>query len=97
MLPRIVEETLSIMVDGSFYLQRIAGAQLRAINTNQAPTDKSIAAMSVNFNHLAASLQRYLNPPVIGLETNEVREKRQSVSFAECSAVRPTRPYCWLM
>jgi len=81
-LPQIVQEALSMMVDGGFYVQRVAGDQLRALNTSAAPTDALIASASVAFNHLGTSLRRYLNPPAIGLETMVVQEKRQTVSFA---------------
>jgi ABC-2 type transport system permease protein len=82
-LPQIVQETLSLMVDGGFYVQRVAGNQLRAIDTGgAAPPDAAVASLSVSFNHLASSLQRYLNPPVIGLQTTVVQEQRQTENFA---------------
>jgi ABC-type multidrug transport system permease subunit len=68
-LPQIVEQSLSIMVDGAFYAQQLAGPQFRALDKVQAPPDSLIASVSVAFNHLAQSLQRYLNPPVMALET----------------------------
>ena len=94
-LPQMVQETLSIMVDGAFYLQRVAGAQLRAFDTKQAPSDQSVASLSVQVNHLASSLSRYLNPPLIELETAVVREKRETVSFA--SAFLPSMIFMGLL
>src|SRR5213594_3867058 len=62
-LPNIVEETLSIVVDGGFYLQRQAAIPLRNIAAEQTPSDDTVARVSIAFNRLGRSLTKYLNPP----------------------------------
>jgi ABC-type multidrug transport system permease subunit len=75
-LPNIVEETLSIVVDGGFYLQRLAAIPLRNIASEQAPSDDTVARVSVAFNRLGRSLTKYLNPPLIDLELHVTAENR---------------------
>jgi hypothetical protein len=81
-LPEIVQESLSIMVDGGFYLQHVAGEQLRAFDIKSRPADAAIASMSVSISHTADTLRRYLDPPVIDLETAVVAAPSESRSFA---------------
>jgi ABC-type multidrug transport system permease subunit len=76
-LPQIVQQSLSIVVDGAFYLQHVAGDQLRAFDSRHAPPDQLIASVSVSINHLAA-----LNPPAMDLETEVVADRRENKSFA---------------
>jgi ABC-2 type transport system permease protein len=76
-LPDIIEEVLSMLADGAFYLHAVAGDQLRGISRRSAPTDANIAAMSVQFNHAFQGLRRYLSPPVIQLETQVIQEKEE--------------------
>lgn len=77
-LPNIVEETLSIVVDGGFYLQRLAAIPLRNIASEQTPSDDTVARVSVAFNRLGRSLTKYLNPPLIDLELHVTAENRGS-------------------
>lgn len=81
-LPKIIEETLSIAVDGGFYLQQVAGEQLRAIHLDQAPSDEVIVRTSRTVNQLVTKLRRYLFPPLIELETAAILEKSETRSFA---------------
>jgi ABC-type multidrug transport system permease subunit len=81
-LPQIVQESLSIMVDGAFYVQRVAGDQLRVVATRNAPPDELIASVSVSINHLVTSLRRYLYPLAMDLETVVVADRSESKSFA---------------
>lgn len=82
-LPEIVEEVLAMLTDAAFYLQAVAGDQLRKVSTAGAPTDAQIAATSVQVNHAIDGLRRYLSPPVIQLETEIVKPKsEESGSFA---------------
>ena len=72
-LPGIVEETISVMVDGSFYLQRLLGDELRIL-ANGPPqqmstfADAFIANMGVKINHIIGRLVDYFDPLVIQLE-----------------------------
>lgn len=81
-LPQIVKETLSIVVDGAFYLQRVAAGQLHAFAAKGTPTDLEIAQVSVSISHLATNLDKYLNPRVIDLETEVAQAKTAEPSFA---------------
>lgn len=82
-LPAIVEEALSMLTDAAFYLQAIAGDQLRKTSMAGAPTDAQIAAMSIQVNHAVAGLRKYLSPPLIQLDTKIVKPKPdESGNFA---------------
>jgi ABC-type multidrug transport system permease subunit len=81
-LPKMIEETLSMMVDAGFYLQEVAGDTLRTFQAGRPPTDVEIARSSVVMRNLGTKLSKYLNPPLIELETSVMQEKRQTGSFA---------------
>jgi ABC-type multidrug transport system permease subunit len=81
-LPQIVQQSLSIMVDGAFYVEHVAGDQLRAFDTGHAPPDGLIASVSVSINHLVTSLRRYLYPVAMDLETEVTADPGESKSFA---------------
>jgi ABC-type multidrug transport system permease subunit len=77
-LPNIAEETLSVMVDGGFYLQRLAGNPLSSFTTGQRPSDATIVQASLAFSSLGQSLSKYLDPALIKLELNVTADKRES-------------------
>ena len=81
-LPNIVEETLSIVVDGGFYLQRLVPLSLLNLAAGQTPSDDTVARMSVAFNRFAKSLTKYLNPRLIDLELHVNAEKRENQGLA---------------
>lgn len=74
-LPGIVEEGLSILVDASFYAHRVVGEDLRAFaggpaeGSNTFP-DQQVADFSVRINRLVESLSTYLSPVVLDLHTS---------------------------
>jgi ABC-type Na+ efflux pump permease subunit len=79
-LPGIAEETLSMLSDVVFYLQRIAGDRVRGdlegfIEGPPAGSDvfpnETIAAFTVEINNCVERLGKYLFPPVIELELVE--------------------------
>jgi ABC-2 type transport system permease protein len=74
-LPDIIEEALSMLTDGAFYLQTVAGDQLRGMAASRPANDARVAEISVRINHLVAGLRKYLAPPVIQLETIVIQEK----------------------
>jgi ABC-type multidrug transport system permease subunit len=76
-LPKIVEETLAVIIDGGFYIQRVAGDQLRALAAGQSPSDEAVVAV----NRLGRSLNKFLDPPLVELETT-VAQEQQAQSFA---------------
>jgi ABC-type multidrug transport system permease subunit len=74
-LPGMVEEGLSILVDGTFYVHRLVGEDLRALADGPAGgastfDDETIAAFSTRMNRLAGELDAYLSPPLLRLETS---------------------------
>ena len=79
-LPGILEETLTVMVDGVFYLHRLLGDQLRQIteiveaSSEQGPSDGEIAAVSVAINRAMEGLAETLFPPVLQVETTIEKE-----------------------
>ncbi len=73
-LPNIIEETLSMLTDAAFYLQIVAGPQLREA-AQGPPSDTGIAQISVQFNHVIENSRKYLAPPLIQLETKVIQEK----------------------
>jgi ABC-type multidrug transport system permease subunit len=83
-LPGIVEETLSIMVDLGFYVQSLAGDQLRAFAGGQASlSDVALSGTIITLRKRFDSLRRYVDPPVIKLKTTVVEQKVvNSPSFA---------------
>lgn len=87
-LPSIVQESVSIMVEAAFYLQAMVGDQLRLFAEGPpqgAPAfpDQTIIATSLAFNRIGAKLGRYLAPPLITLETTVTGEKSPlQINFA---------------
>jgi ABC-2 type transport system permease protein len=77
-LPKIVDETLSMMLDASFYVDALFGDQLRTFDLTKPPSEQMIVAASVMNNRTAQKLLKSLNPPLIELETNVVQEHPQS-------------------
>lgn len=73
-LPEMIEEVLSILTDGAFYLQLVSGDQLR-MAARGVPSDANIARISVQFNHVIDDTRKYLAPPVIQLDTKVIQEK----------------------
>lgn len=82
-LPQVIEEVLEIELDGAFYLDQIAGAQVRRYRNGLPPGfagERGIA------DDLAAvrRIARYLDPPLIDFRYNEPppREKPRPFSAA---------------
>jgi ABC-type multidrug transport system permease subunit len=74
-LPQILEECLELLADGTFYLHRTVGPQLRQItsqSTGEAPTfsNAEIAQLSVSINEVVQRVEPRLFPPVIQVETS---------------------------
>lgn len=75
-LPQIVEETVSILADGAFYLNAVAGEQLRLLARPSSISDALAAGTAIEFNRLGTSLRKYVDPPLIELESG-VRQAAQ--------------------
>jgi len=81
-LPGLIEEALSIMLEGGFYLQQIGGAQLRFFDRDRPPSDAEIAQSSIAINRFVTSLGKYIDPPLIQLDTTVSPDRVQQKSFA---------------
>jgi ABC-2 type transport system permease protein len=84
-VPEIIRETLSIVVEGGFYLQQVVGDSLRTIASGPGPQgfpDVGVADLSVRFNQLATRLRGYFDPLLIRVET-VVQETRRPFRFSE--------------
>jgi ABC-type multidrug transport system permease subunit len=79
-LPRIVEEGADLLVEATFYVQRLFGEQLRVIADGPPAgqdyfADATMAAVAGQINQRFASLDGILIPPVLEVETPPVDEK----------------------
>ena len=73
-LPGIIEETLQVLVDGSFYAQRVLGEPMRRMSADppagaRVLPDTTIAGISIAINRIADRLGDYVFPPAIKLES----------------------------
>ena len=74
-LPGIVEETLSILTDATFYLHRVLGDEIEELTAGPPDggnvfDDAEIALISVSINQAITRLDPYLFPPVLELATS---------------------------
>ncbi|MEJ2152203.1 MAG: ABC transporter permease, partial [Gemmatimonadota bacterium] len=86
-VPGIIEESLSLVVESTFYLQRLFDEPLdviaatRPVGANMVP-DSTVASISVAFNQIVDRTRPYLFPPVIQLETKTADENDAGFDFA---------------
>ena len=79
-LPEIVEESLTLFADGTFYLQRLVGAELRLIADAMdagmdSPPDAFVATFAVRINSIVRQVRDHLDPPVIELAVTDPGER----------------------
>jgi len=85
-LPGMVEEGLSILVDGTFYIHRLFGEDLKTMaggppeGTKTFP-DASIAAFSTRINQAMKRSSGYLSPLVIKLDASVDEKKGEELSY----------------
>ncbi len=84
-LPGIIRETLSILIEAAHYLQSLVPEQLKVFAKGPPPgastfSDATIADISVQFNRLGQKLQKYVSPLLIELETKVVEEKTSATA-----------------
>jgi ABC-type Na+ efflux pump permease subunit len=80
-LPGMVEEALSMLIDASFYLHRIFGEPLRAMAVEppegrETLPSEEVARISVQINDLMERVLVHLTPPVIQVAVEEAAEER---------------------
>lgn len=66
-LPSIVEEVLSVLTEGAFYVQAAAGDELTVFQSR--PTDAAMAEAVVRFRRLGDAARGVLDPPLIEVLT----------------------------
>ena len=71
-LPEIITETVSVLAEGAFYAQVVAGDQLRTIGRGRAPSDLQVANIAVGINRVVTSVSGYLDPRRIDFVTEVV-------------------------
>lgn len=84
-VPGIIEESLSLIVEGSFYAQELFEQPLETIvatmpDDSAGVPDSTIASVSVAFNQIIERTRPYLFPPLIELETAE--NAAEEIDFA---------------
>jgi ABC-type Na+ efflux pump permease subunit len=70
-LPGIIEEVLSVDTDAAFYIQSLLGDRLSSFSTR--PTDDVISRTSVQMRRLGESAAKYIDPPLITVETKIIQ------------------------
>ena len=88
-LPGIVEETLSILADATFYLHRVLGDQIEELASGPLDggnvfDDTEIARISVSINQAISRLETHLFPPVLELATSveETEDGGEAINIA---------------
>ena len=71
-LPGIVESVTSILVEGVWRLQQLAGDELKQLSGNSPPPDEAIAASSIRFRHMGDGIRKYLDPLAIQVAVDMV-------------------------
>lgn len=84
-LPSLIEEALKMMVEATFYVQRLFGAQVRSVveatSGQTSPADETVATISRAINQRLRALQDTLVPPVLSLEAKTISESQEPVDF----------------
>jgi ABC-type multidrug transport system permease subunit len=84
-LPGIVEEGMRMVVEATFYAQRLFGEPLRQIADSAAggtaPSDALVATISQAINQRLRTLETTLSPPVLSLDSGGVAEAQASFNF----------------
>jgi ABC-2 type transport system permease protein len=81
-LPKIAVESLSMTVDAGFYLQHVATGPMRDLATTEGVSEEAVSRLAVETVRLGNSLRKYVDPPLIRLETVVVQEKKTNVGVA---------------
>jgi ABC-type multidrug transport system permease subunit len=87
-LPDIVKETVSMLAEGAFYLQTLAGDRLRELTRGQAPSELQVVQAAVAFNRLGTTVSGYFNPLRIELVTQVVETRAANTSRLPAALLR---------
>jgi ABC-type multidrug transport system permease subunit len=89
-LPGMVEEALTMLVDGTFYLHRVFGEPLRAMAAEPPPgrdtfPSEEVARISLQINDLMERVTALLTPPVmkVVVETPADEDDSGGIDFAQ--------------
>lgn len=92
-LPGIVREVTSSLLEGAWYLQQLIGDELNQFaGRDTAPPDALVASFSVKVSRLASGLRRYVDPPLINVAT-QVVEPNPGRRFSMSAAMFPSIMY----
>jgi ABC-type Na+ efflux pump permease subunit len=87
-LPAMVEETLGILVDGSFYAHRVLGETLDELaveppDGRHTLLDETVAETSIAINRIVERVGALLFPPVLDVEFVAIEEDEDGPGIAE--------------
>jgi hypothetical protein len=71
-LPNIAESVTSILVEGVWRLQQIAGDELRLLSDDAHPSDATVADSSIRFRRMSEGMQKYIDPPIIQVAVEKI-------------------------
>jgi len=82
-LPGILEEVLSILREGVFYLHQVLGDELALMLEGPEPgsftlADPKVARIAVQINGVVSSLSEFLDPPLLSLESGLQRTEQEA-------------------
>lgn len=81
-LPDIIRQVVEMLLEAGFYVQKLAPDSLRRLVAGKAPSDESIAEISIAMNRIGKRVGAYLDPLRIELETRVKDEPAKTqVSF----------------
>jgi ABC-type multidrug transport system permease subunit len=87
-LPKILSEGTSILIDAAYYAQRLFGTEIKSImdstvDDTDGPSDVTVASISVSINQRIQAIEQFVFPPVIGVESGiDEKPKSNQVSFS---------------
>jgi ABC-type multidrug transport system permease subunit len=81
-LPGIAESVTSILVEGAWRLQQLAGDELKQLSGKGEPSDDMIASSSIRFRRIGEGIHKFLDPPVIkvSVEVVDPNPKRSQIN-----------------
>ncbi len=85
--PKIAEETIKILCEGTDKIFRIGAKPLKSFNdlldNNKRPTNSQISAIAVEINTLLAGMDNYIFPPLIECHKESIKKEHQLNSTSQ--------------